>query len=589
MRSPRVVFFSVVLILAVLSPAFAQGNEGDDAGSVSWGLVNLISYTYNLKLNLNQRTSLMNTLGERYTEGDPGTREEMANLAAQWPRFVWLEDDEYEALYRNVKRFCRGLKINRRVIEELESAPLPEGVEQVDDGEDYVAWNLARAACRGWETSLTLEQINALYSALLDYYQNARWDAQTPLKNLADSEYNLHKSWASIIAGFPVRCRLALGGLGLEVAPIQQLPPLDEQTAQKMAMAYGNLDIALAGLKKWWKGEAEHRLEDAQHQIDTLIDDYGVEEDHPEMVRIMALIPQVEAGLEEYEQRREALVASAVEPCQQLHEYSEIIRGALYQADYGSNEEAVEALPRALAILPEAEAFALEFRRIFPDIQLLEQLSQEARDAAVSQGLERINNAREELGEAMEALFPHLLGKAEEKLAQAQENAGDPNMMTFFAEDAIEQANLLLELDPEHEAATSIIEQAEGILAQAAAIFEAQVAENRMPAETRTGGDWEAVKQTITAAWARVYPDEPVQRIVLTSDWIQQAELHFEGNLAVIRHYRYMNAYVAAQQGEEFRVFRSQFRKVWGDDDWSELRYYRTTGSYQILEENISK
>ena len=150
-------------------------------------------------------------------------------------------------------------------------------------------------------------------------------------------------------------------------------------------------------------------------------------------------------------------------------------------------------------------------------------------------------------------------------------------------------AELVLEIDAENQQASALIEEAKAIDAKVDSIMEAQVAENRMPEETRTGGEWDAVKQAITNAWGGAFPNEPIKRIVITSDFLEQAELHFEGNVAVVRHYRYITAYVAAQQEKGPRVFRTQFRSVWTGNDWSPLSYYKTAGSYAILEENIGK
>jgi len=470
----------------------------------------------------------------------------------------------------------------------LSETALPEGMPEVDDDTDFIAWNLTRATIRGWRAELTLDEIDALYLALLTAYNDAGWQAQTPLKNLAGDEFGLLKKWESQIAGFPMQVRLTIGGMGVEVAPIKPLDePMETQTATKMAMAYGNLAMGLAAIDKWWREEAAHRLEDGQHQIGTC-EEWGVDEDHPEMKILLRMAEKLEAGIDNLDDRIAALIASAVEPSQKLREYYDIIWGASRAPDVEDEGAAIEALKAAMAIVPEAQEFADQYQRIFPDVNLVMQVSNEARQAAADQCLQTIATAETDLVNALEGMLPQLLTSAGEALdkANASENV---TMMSSYALEAREVAELVLQIDPENQEAAGVVTGADAVDAKVEQIMAEQVAQNRMPAETRTGGDWDAVKQGMTGAWNGAFPDEPIKRIVITSDFLQQAELHFEGNVAVVRHYRYITAYVAARQGDAFRVFRTQFRSIFTGGGWSALSYYKTSGSYDILEENIDK
>jgi len=497
---------------------------------------------------------------------------------------LWMEEDELKALYKKVKAFYKGHDLSKSGIEDLAAAPLPAGILEVDEDTDFIAWNLTRAAVRAYEAQLTVEQLNALYAALASHYKDAGWQAQTPLKNLAGDEFGLLKKWESQRAGFPMRVRIILGGLGLDVPPIRPLDePMEDQTAQKMAMAYGNLAMALRAAEQW--GVDQHRLEDGQHQIETC-QEWGVDEDHPEMKILLATLEKLEQDIANLEQRRAELIASAAEPSQRLKEYADQLFNAL--KDVGSEEEIIKGRRAAMAILPEAEEFAAQYQRIFPDIALVMQLSNEAQNAGVDGCLETIDNGRANLSQALAGMIPGLLEDADEALAKAKE-ADHITLMSTYAREVKTTAELVLEIDPENQPASALIEEAKAIDAKVDSIMEAQVAENRMPEETRTGGEWDAVKQAITTAWGGAFPNEPIKRIVITSDFLEQAELHFEGNVAVVRHYRYITAYVAAQQEGGPRVFRTQFRQVWTGNDWSQLSYYKTSGSYSILEENIDK
>ncbi len=587
MLRQTVVGLLVTFLVLSACPAFCQEGEAAGPGMVAWDLVNLGSYAWkNMKLNLNQRMALLNTLVEMYEQGDPATREEMERLAAKYAGTVWMDEDQLKALYKKVKAFYKGHDLSKSAIEGLASAPLPTGIAEVDDDTDFIAWNLTRAAVRAYETKLALEQLNALYAALAAHYQNAGWQAQTPLKNLAGDEFGILKKWEAQRAGFPMRVRITLGGLGLDVPPIRPLDePMQDQTAQKMAMAYGNLAIGLKAVDRWWVEEAQHRLEDGQHQTETC-EEAGVEEEHPEMMILLAKAEKLEHDIANLEQRRTELIASAAEPSQRLKEYADTIFNAL--KDVGDEEDMIKRRREAMAILPEAEEFAAEYRRIFPDIALVMQLSNEAQNAGVDGCLETIDNGRANLSQALGGMIPGLLEDANEALAKAK-GSDNTTLMSMYAGEVRATAELVLEIDAENQQANALIEETKAIDAKVDSIMEAQVAQNRMPEETRTGGEWDAVKQAITTAWGGAFPNEPIKRIVITSDFLEQAELHFEGNVAVVRHYRYITAYVAAQQEAGPRVFRTQFRSVWTGDAWSALSYYKTAGSYAILSENIDK
>ncbi len=575
----------VVLVLTPL-PALCQDN-GPPAGTVAWDLVNLASYAWNgMKLNLNQRCALLGALTEMYEQGDPATQEEMAKLASRYADVLWMEDDQAKALYHKVKDFYKQHGWGKGDIEDLSGTALPEGMPEADDDTDFIAWNLTRAAIRGGGAELTFDEINALYVALLNGYNEAGWQAQTPLKNLAGDEFGLLKKWESQRAGFPMLARLTIGGMGVDVAPVKPLDePMDPQTATKMAMAYGNLATGLAAIEKGWG--ALPRLDDGRHQIETC-QEWGVDEDHPEMKVLLRMAEKLEAGIDNLDDRIQELIASAAEPSQKLREYYDIIWGALRAPDAEAEDAAIKALKNAMAIVPEAQEFADQYRRIFPNVDLVMQVSNVASQAAVDQCLQTIATAETDLVNALEGMLPQLLAGAGEALDKA--NASDNNtMMLTYAHEARETAELVLQIDPENQEAANVVTGADAVDAKVEQIMAEQVAQNRMPAETRTGGDWDAVKQGMTGAWNGAFPDEPIKRIVITSDFLEQAELHFEGNVAVVRHYRYITAYVAAQQGDAFRVFRTQFRSIFTGGGWSALSYYKTSGSYDILEENINK
>jgi len=576
----------VVTLLFAPLPVFCQG-DGPTPGMVAWDLVNLASYAWNsMKLNLNQRSVLLSGLAEMYEQGDPATQEEMAKLAARYADVLWLEEDDAEAVYRKVKDFYKAHGWKKGDIEDLSSAPLPAGMPEADDDTDFIAWNLSRAAVRAWGGDLSLDQLNALYVALLAAYNAAEWQAQTPLKNLAGDEFGILKKWDSQKAGFPMQVRLTLGGLGVDVAPVRPLDePMGTQTAIKMAMAYGNLATGLAAVDHWWKEEAQSRLGDGQHQTQTCVD-AGVDEGHPEMKVLLGMADKLEAAIASLDTRIQELVASAAEPSARLREYHDTIDGALRAPGTADEADAIKLLRDAMAIVDEAQEFAAQYRRIFPDIDLVMQISNEAQQAGVDMCLQTIDSAQTNLAGALQDMLPTLLADASEALDKA--NASDNStMMLTYALEARGAAELVLQIDPENQDAASVVDGADAVDAKVEQIMAEQIAQNRMPEETRTGGDWDAVKQAMAAAWAPAFPDEPIKRTVITSDFLQQAELHFEGNVAVVRHYRYITAYVAAQQGATFRVFRTQFRSIYTGDGWSALSYYKTSGSYEILAENI--
>lgn len=258
-----------------------------------------------------------------------------------------------------------------------------------------------------------------------------------------------------------------------------------------------------------------------------------------------------------------------------------------------SFEQWAEYVLNARATQQQAEALATEYAAAAPNVAV--HLSPAGTQLGAFNILHLIYviAVAEPLAEeyAQKDVLPRSLQKAEEALAQIPADATKPIQILMPASSASRLAGYALTVDPQNAKAKELAAKAEAADKRAQELYDAQVAENRMPADSYKGSDGEALKAEMAKAFKQAWPNCEIFKVSITSgNWVERAEAWWQGDVLKSGVFRFIEGAVAGQEKDgKPRVYFVTFAREWTGigDEFGDLYLARNRYSYQILPENL--
>lgn len=258
-----------------------------------------------------------------------------------------------------------------------------------------------------------------------------------------------------------------------------------------------------------------------------------------------------------------------------------------------SFEQWAEYVLNARATQQQAEALATEYAAAAPNVAV--HLSPAGTQLGAFNILHLIYviAVAEPLAEeyAQKDVLPRSLQKAEEALAQIPADATKPIQILMPASSASRLAGYALTVDPQNAKANELAAKAEAADKRAQEPYDAQVAENRMPADSYKGNDGEALKAEMAKAFKQAWPNCEIFKVSITSgNWVERAEAWWQGDVLKSGVFRFIEGAVAGQEKDgKPRVYFVTFAREWTGigDEFGDLYLARNRYSYQILPENL--